>query len=337
MPGKDYYQILGVNRNATSKEIKQAYRRLARQHHPDVNPGNKAAEAKFKEINEAYEVLSDTEKRKKYDQFGENWQHAEQFTKAGRQQGAPWGFARGAEAPIFDFADFTFEGGDLGGIFDSLFRSPGGRQTIFRTARRPRRGEDIDHPIQVTLEEAYHGASRLIQIQAEAPCQLCTGTGFIQNKPCSACGGSGRMVSPRRLEVKIPPGVKDGSRIRIAGEGKAGYGGGPKGDLYLVVSVKPHKLFERKDSDLYVDVPVPLTTAVLGGEVDVPTLKGKLALKVPPETQNGRVFRLGGQGMPGLAGSTKGNLFAKVKVVLPTNLSQPEKEIFKQLKEIRPD
>jgi DnaJ-class molecular chaperone len=337
MPGKDYYQILGVSRNATDKEIKKAYRKLARQHHPDVNPGDKSAEAKFKEINKAYEVLSDQEKRKKYDQFGESWQSAEQFAKAGWQQEPQWGFGGGGAGPTFDFTEFTSESGDLGGIFESLFRSAGGRRTGFRTTRRPRRGEDIEHPIEVTLEEAYHGASRIIRMQVEVPCQVCAGTGVIQNRHCSACGGSGRMINPRKLEVKIPPGVKDGSRIRMAGEGRAGYGGGPKGDLHLVVSIKPHKLFERKNGDLYVEVSVPLTTAVLGGEIDIPTLKGKLALKIPPETQNGRLFRLTGQGMPNLSGSNKGNLFAKIKVILPTNLNQKEMEIFKQLKEIRLD
>lgn len=323
MPGKDYYQILGVPRNASEKEIKQAYRKLARQYHPDVNPGDKSAEAKFKEINEAYEVLSDPEKRRKYDQFGENWQYAEQFARAGAQQQARWGF--GGQEIKFDFGDFGGAGG-FGDIFDSILHEFGGRPS-----RRPRRGQDIEYPLEVTLEEAYRGTTRLIEIQSEEPCPTCGGKG------CRTCGGAGAFVRPRRLEVKIPPGVKQGSRVRIAGKGGPGYMGGEAGDLYLIISVKPDSRFQRTDDDLYVEVPVYLTDAILGGEVEVPTLDGKrLALKIPPETQNGKVFRLAGQGMPRLGNNTRGDLYAKVKVVLPTRLSQKEKELFQQLKALRP-
>jgi DnaJ-class molecular chaperone len=335
MASNDYYQVLGVGKNASEKEIKKAFRKLARQYHPDVNPGDKSAEEKFKEINAAYEVLSDSEKRKKYDQYGENWQYADQYAKAG-WQGTQYDFGRGG-GQGFDFTGFTTESGDLGDIFDSLFRGAGGRGSSFRSTRRPRRGEDIEHSIEVTLEEAYHGTTRLIQIQSEVPCQDCSGTGVVQNRRCSTCGGAGRMLKPRRLEVKIPAGVDNGSRVRMAGEGGEGHGGGKKGDLYLVISVQAHKLFDRKGGDLYVDVSVPLLTALLGSEVDVPTIKGKLSLKIPPETQNGRVFRLAGQGMPSLSSSNKGNLYAKVQVLLPTNLSQQEKEIFQKLRELQQD
>jgi DnaJ-class molecular chaperone len=329
MVGKDYYNILGVSRNATDKEIKQAYRKLARKYHPDVNPGDKSAEARFKEINQAYEVLSDPEKRKKYDQFGENWQYADQFARGAK--GFRWDSGRGRTSPIFDFGDFASEPGDLGGIFDSLFHDFGTRRRGFRATNRPKRGEDINYPVEVTLEEAYHGTTRLIQVQTEERCQLCSGGGIIGIRPCSACGGSGRVTRPRRLEIKIPPGVKDGSKIHVAAEGDTGY----KGDLYLVVSVKAHKIFERKDDDLHLEVPVPLTTAILGGEVEVSTLKGKLALNIPPETQNGRVLRLSEQGMPHLGNSTKGDLLAKIKVILPTNLIPREKELFKELSALR--
>ncbi|MDH5696549.1 MAG: DnaJ domain-containing protein [Dehalococcoidia bacterium] len=295
MAGKDYYSILGVNRGASEREIKQAYRRLARKHHPDVNPGDKSAEAKFKQINEAYEVLSDREKRQKYDQFGDQWQYADQFAQAGWQQAPSWNFSQGGTI-------FRFSEEEVGGLFDDLLR---GFTTGTHSRRaQPRRGRGIEHPVEVTLDEAYHGATRTLSLE-----------------------------NGKRLEVKIPPGVKDGSRVRIAGKGRQGYGG--VGDLYLVISVKPHPLFERRGDDLHVEVAVPLVVAMLGGEVQIPTLKGKLALKIPPETQNGRAFRLAGQGMPHLGNSARGDLLAKVKVVLPTNLTQQEKELLKQLAQLR--
>lgn len=325
MAGKDYYSILGISRNASEREIKQAYRKLARQYHPDVNSGDKSAEAKFKQINEAYEVLSDKEKRRKYDQFGDQWQYADQFAQARRQQ-----------TPFRDFSQaggqsFRFEEADLGSLFDGLF---GGG--IRRRQVRPRRGKDIRHPIEVTLEEAYHGTKRTITLQTEQPCPDCKGTGLMQNLPCSVCRGLGVVSGVKRLEVKIPSGVKNGSRVRVAGKGEPGYAGGASGDLYLVVSVKPHRLFERKGDDLYVEVAVPLAVAVLGGEVFVPSLKGELALKVPPETQNGRAFRLAGRGMPHLGNSSHGDLLAKVSVVLPTKLSEEEKKLFERLGQLRP-
>ena len=329
MAVKDYYSILGVNKNASQREIKQAYRRLARKHHPDVNPGDKSAEAKFKEINEAYEVLSDKEKRRKYDQYGDQWQYADQFARAGGQQTPFWDFSQAGGATKFHFGE-----GDLGSLFDELFGGIGAG--TFRRQAQPRRGRDIEHPVEVTLEEAYHGTARLLSLGVEEPCPGCQGTGRIQNMPCSVCRGSGVVSRVKRLEVRIPPGVKDGSRVRIAGKGGQGYGG-TRGDLYLVVSVKPHRLFERRGDDLYVEVAVPLTVAVLGGEVQVPTLKGKLALKIPPETQNGRAFRLSGQGMPHLGNSSRGDLLAKVNVVLPAKLSAEEKKLFEQIRQLRPN
>jgi len=326
MAGKDYYKILGVSRNASEKEIKQAYRRLARKHHPDLNPGDKSAEAKFKEINAAYEVLSNPEKRKKYDQFGEQWEYAEQFAKSGGQERVRWDFGKGGT---------TFEHGDpsgFGDIFSSLFGDSG----IGSRMRGPRRGQDIESTIEVSLEEAYHGSKRVVQLQIEEPCTACGGTGRVGNRVCTICNGAGGKVNPKRLEVKIPAGVRDGSRIRIAGEGVSGRAGGKKGDLYLVAKVLPHKLFERKGDDLYTEVSVPLATVMLGGEVRLPTLKGNLSLKIPPETQNGRVFRMAGKGMPQLGNSKYGNMFAKVKVVLPTNLTGEEKKLFERLRSLRP-
>jgi molecular chaperone DnaJ len=329
MAGKDYYKILGVNRGASEKEIKQAYRRLARKLHPDVNPGDKSAEAKFKEVNEAYEVLSDKEKRQKYDQYGDQWPYADQFAKAGWQETPFRGSSRTGGTRTFHFGE-----GDLGSLFDELFGSA--RTETFRRKAPPRRGRDIDYPVEVTLDEAYRGATRLLSLGVEEPCPGCGGTGLIQDMPCSACRGSGVVSRMKRLEVKIPPGVRDGSRVRIAGRGGQGYGGA-RGDLYLVISVKPHRLFERRGDDLYVEVAVPLTVAMLGGEVQVPTLKGKLALKIPAETQNGRTFRLTGQGMPHLGNSSRGDLLAKVNVVLPAKLSAEEKKLFEQFRQLRPN
>jgi DnaJ-class molecular chaperone len=327
MAGKDYYQILGLSRNASEKEIKQTYRRLARKHHPDLNPGDKSAEAKFKEINAAYEVLSDPEKRRKYDQFGNQWEYAEQFAKSEGRGRVRRDFGRGGT---------TFEYGDLSGfgdIFSSLFGDSG---VGSRIRRGPQRGQHMESTIEVTLEEAYHGSRRVIQLQTEELCTACGGTGRVGNRVCTICNGAGGKVIPRRLEIKIPAGVRDGSRIRIAREGGPGRAGGNKGDLYLVVKILPHKLFERKGDDLYTEVSVPLATAILGGEVGLPTLNGNLSLKIPPETQNGRVFRMAGKGMPVMSNTNYGNMFAKVKVVLPTNLTEEEKKLFERLRSLRP-
>ncbi len=330
MAAKDYYEILGINRTAAEKDVKQAYRKLARKWHPDVNPGDKSAEEKFKAINRAFEVLSDPEKRKKYDQYGERWEQADQFARA-EAQGGTSGFPGGGRT-TFEFEGMPGEGED---ILESLFGRgfQGGRM---RGARRTRRGEDVEQPVEIALEEAFNGTTRLLQTQAEEACPNCAGLGSVQKKPCPMCRGSGKVLRPKRLEVKIPPGVKDGSRVRVAGEG--GVGAGPRGDLYLVVKVLSHPQFERLDGDLNVEVPVPLTKAVLGGEVEVPTLKGKkIVLRIPPETQNAKVFRLAGQGMPHLGANGKGDLYAKVKVVLPAGLTSEEKSLFEELRKHRPE
>ena len=331
MAGKDYYNILGVKRDASEKEIKQSYRKLARKYHPDVNPGDKSAEAKFKEMNEAHEVLSDKKKRQKYDKYGDQWQHADQFEQAERQQKAYRGFGKGGAGTRFHFAEGGL--GDLDSLFEEMLG--GSRTGASRRRTQPRRGQDVEASVEVTLEEAYHGATRTLSLQVDEPCSNCEGSGWIQNVPCSACRGAGAVRRMKRLEVKIPLGVKNSSRIRIAGKGQPGYGG-PSGDLYLITSVKTHQQFERRGDDLYVTTPVPLTVAILGGEIQVPTLKGKVALQIPPETQNGRVFRLTGQGMPHLGNSSRGNLLAKANIVLPTKLSPQEKDLFKQLSELRP-
>ena len=327
MANKDYYGILGVSRTAGDKEVKQAYRRLARKYHPDVNPGDKSSEARFKEINEAYEVLSDPEKRKRYDQYGEQWQFADQFAKAG--QNVKWDFGKQGAYGTFEADDL----GDLGDIFGGMFR---GFATGAGTAGRTARPRSVEHPVDVSLEEAFQGTKRVIQVQSEELCPTCGGTGRVARGRCTTCGGSGRLLKPRRLEVKIPPGVTDGSKVRIAGQGSQ-TPGGSRGDLYLIVRVLPHQVFERKGDDLHTEIGIPLVTAMLGGEVAVPTLKGKVAMKIPPETQNGKVFRLTAQGMPHLNDSSRGDLFAKVRVVLPSGLTQQERKLFEQLKTYRPN
>jgi curved DNA-binding protein len=310
MDYKDYYKILGVDRKADEKEIKKAYRRLARQYHPDVNPGDKAAEARFKEINEANEVLSDAEKRRKYDELGQNYQRWQQ---AG---GAPGGF---------DWSRWTTTGpggtrveyGDIGDLGD-LFGGAGGFSDFFETlfggmgtaAGRPGQGamrsRDLEHEVEVTFEEAFRGAQRIVEMDG------------------------------RRLEVKIPAGVKTGSRVRMAGEGLPGGKSGQHGDLYLRINVLPHPTFERRDDDLYCEVPVDLFTALLGGEARVPTLSGPLVLRIPAGTQSGRTFRLAGQGMPKLRkASERGDLYARVRVMLPEKLSDREQKLVREWVQIR--
>jgi DnaJ-class molecular chaperone len=327
MAKKDYYAILGVKRGASDKEIRQAYRRLARKYHPDVNAGDKAAEAKFKEINAAYEVLSDAKKRRKYDLYGDQWQYADQFEQARRQGGQRWSWSgRGVPFGGFDPGDLGF--GDLGDLLGGLFKG---------TRPRSGRGENVQHMAEVSLAEAYQGTTRVLNMQAEEPCSTCGGSGKLVGAVCHVCQGSGVTMRSRRLEVKIPPGVTDGSRVRVAGEGPrpSGRGGGARGDLYLVISVRPHERFSRRGDDLHTEVDVPLLDAVLGGEVAVPTLKGKAMLKIPPLTQNGRVFRLAGLGMPHLGSSARGDLYAKVEVILPAELSPEERELFEKLKKAR--
>lgn len=323
MSAKDYYSILGVDKKATAKEIKQAYRKLARKYHPDVNPGNKDAEAKFKEINAANEVLSDPEKRKKYDQYGENWQYAEQYAKSGAQPGGQqtyWTYSTGGKP--FDFNDVS--SGDYGNIFDSILGDFSQKRS-----RRSMRGRDYEYPVEVSLEEVYKGATRVLEMEAEELCPSCKGEG------CPKCGKIGRVLRPQRIEVKVPPGVKDGSRVRIAGKGGLGTRGGESGDLYLLISVQPDKRFQRNGDDVTVEIYVPLVDVILGGEVEVPMLAGKkLVLKIPPETQNGKIFRLAGQGIPHLNKEGSGDLYAKVAVVLPSKLSNREKELFAELKKI---
>jgi DnaJ-class molecular chaperone len=320
MEFKDYYKTLGVAKTASEKEIKQAFRKLARKLHPDVNPGDKSAESRFKEVNEAYEVLGDPEKRKKYDELGANWRMYEQ---AGAQPGGAGPFAGGFNVggtggrggyrtmtqeemeELFGdqnpFSDFftTFFGGGMGG-------GPRGGST--RVRQRP--GRDIENEIELSLEDAYHGTTQRLALTQDG--------------------------HRRTVDVRFPAGVVTGSRVRVSGEGEQGVGGGQSGHLYLRVRLTPHPVFELKDRDLHVRVSVPLTTVVLGGEADVQTLSGKPArLRIPPLTQNGQVFRLKGYGMPAVGKpDEKGDLYARVDVQLPTNLSAEEREHYEALRRL---
>lgn len=316
MEYRDYYKVLGVSKNATEKEIKQAYRKLARKYHPDVNPGDRESEERFKEINEAHEVLTDPEKRKKYDQFGKDWQRYQQ--SGGQSGGFNWEeyFSQGTRArqsaggPRVEYVDANEFFGDSRGFsdfFETLFGGMGGARSGSawqeRPSARPRRAQDHEQRVDVTLEEAFAGSNRVLELDG------------------------------RRLEVKIPPGVRTGSKIRVPGEIGKNIPGQQAGDLFLKVNVLPHKIFERKENDLYCEVPVDVYTAVGGGEIDVPTLKGTtLSLRIPPETQGGRTFRLQGQGMPTLRNpSERGDLYVKIRIVLPTPLTDKEKAAFKEL------
>lgn len=325
----DLYSVLGVKRDASEKEIRQAFRRLARQYHPDVNPGNADAEARFKEINAAYEVLSDAENRKKYDQYGDQWQHADQIEEMRRQQGARGGFGGfrqhgggpgAGQAFEFDLNDLQDLGG---GAFEQMFRRGAGRQ----------RGRDVESVARITLEEAYQGTTRTVEVrEGRETCRICGGSGRIAGATCHACRGTGSAAPLKRIEVTIPAGAQNGMRIRVPGRGEAGAGGGVSGDLYLLVEVRAHARFERRGDDLYVDVDVPVADAALGGEVRVPTLKGRaLALTIPAGTQAGKVFRLAGQGMPRARGGF-GDLHAKVRLVLPEQLTKEQRELFERLR-----
>ena len=323
MEFKDYYATLGVTKGSTEKEIKQAFRKLARKHHPDVNPGDKAAESKFKEINEAYEVLGDTAKRKKYDELGANWRAYEQAERAGGPNpfagqwnagggsgGQGGGFRTmsqeemeemfGDQNPFSDFFTTFFGGGGFGQRESS---ARGGS----RARARQRPGRDVEHDIELSLEDAYNGSTRRLSLKHDG--------------------------HARTVDVRIPAGVGDGSRVRISGEGESGTGGAASGDLYLRVRLAAHPLFERKGRDLYVKAPLPVTTAVLGGEVEVPTISGKsVRLKIPALTQNGQVFRLKGYGMPAVGkNDEKGDAYARAEIQLPAQLSPEERTHYEAL------
>ncbi|WKN30423.1 J domain-containing protein [Porifericola rhodea] len=304
---KDYYKILGVDKSASQDAIKKAYRKLAVKYHPDKNPDNKEAEEKFKDIAEAYEVLKDPEKRKRYDELGANWKYYQQHgpdpgwgSFGGRPQGSRVQF-EGDLNDLFGNSGFSdFFESFFGGFGGSAGRRSGGFgfQQAFK-------GQDLEAQISITLEEAYHGATHLIHVNGQ------------------------------KIRIKLKPGLEDGKTLRIKGKGGPGQEGGPAGDLYLHVSVSPHQQFERKGRDLYTDLPIDLYTAILGGKVEVNTLKGKIKINIVEGTENGKTLRLKGLGMPVEDSDTKGDLYAKVMVNLPKNLSEEERKLFEKLKSMR--
>lgn len=344
---KDYYKILGVSKGADPKAIKQAYRRLAQKYHPDKNPGKDAAE-RFREVNEAYEVLSDPEKRRRYDALGADWQRYAREGFAGFRPGAErdfggfrvhFGGGRPGGADLGEFSEF-FKAffGDLGLRADPFEEVGFGRRGPFTRGRaRGARGQDLETPVEITLEEAYRGTRRTFELQREEPCAVCGGSGTLGREACGSCGGTGTVPRHRRIEVKIPPGVRDGSRVRVAGEGGVGTGGEPSGDLYLSVKVAPHPIFERREDDLHAEIPITVSEAALGAEIEVPTLRGKVSMKIPPETSSGKTFRLPGYGMPRLRGGGQGDAYVRVRVVLPQRLTARERELFAELGRLRPD
>lgn len=311
MEYKDYYKILDVDRTADEKEIKKAYRRLARQYHPDMKPGDKAAEARFKEINEANEVLSDAEKRRKYDELGQNYQRWQQTGQPGGFDWSQWtggGRPGGTRVEYGDVQDLNdlFGGAGFSDFFQAIFGGmAGGRPGAARAARARPTAHDIEQEVEITLEEAFRGAQRLMELDGN------------------------------RLEVKIPAGVKTGSKVRVAGEGLPVGRGNVRGDIYLVIKVLPHPTFERRGDDLHCEAPVDMFTALLGGEARVPTLASPVALRVPPGTQAGRTFRLTGQGMPKLRSEQRGDLYAKVRIALPEKLSEREVQLVREWAQLR--
>jgi molecular chaperone DnaJ len=344
MAKRDYYEILGVAKNASEADLKKAFRRLAMKYHPDRNPGDKSAEEHFKEAKEAYEVLTDPQKRAAYDQFG----HA--------GVGGAAGGARGGAS----FSDI-FED-----IFGDIFGGGrGGGSRVYR-------GSDLQYNLELTLEEAVFGTEVKIRVPSlvecgechgsgaekgttpetcptcggvgqvrmqqgffsvQQTCPRCHGTGRIITSPCHACHGQGRVEEHKTLSVKVPAGVDSGDRIRLSGEGEAGLNGGPPGDLYVQIHVKPHKLFTRKGNDLLCEVPISFATAALGGELEIPTLDGRVNLKIPEETQSGRLFRLRGKGVKSVHGGAQGDLICRVSVETPVNLTRRQKELLRELDE----
>lgn len=351
MAKRDYYEVLGIEKSASDAEIKKAYRRLARQYHPDVNPGDKSAEEKFKEANEAYEVLSDQDKRQRYDQFGH----------AGTDPNGFGGFGGAG-------ADF----GGFGDIFDMFFGGATGQRT-----RGPQQGADLRLDIDITFEEAAFGVEKDIELprmencekckgtgakpgtkpdtcsrcngtgqvkmtqrtplghfQTIKTCPDCEGTGKIISSPCPDCRGTGKTRKVRKLHIKIPAGVDTGSRIRLSGEGEPGIKGGPNGDLYVYIEVRPHKLFDRHGDDLYLEMPVTIVQAALGAEIKVPTLEGTATLKVPEGTQTHTTFRMRGQGITHLRGSGRGDMHVKLVVVTPSKLNDEQRQALKNFAKV---
>jgi molecular chaperone DnaJ len=369
MPKEDFYELLGVAKNVSEEELKKAYRKKAVQYHPDKNPGNKQAEEMFKKISHAYEVLKDPEKRAAYDRYG----HAA-FEGPGAGAGPRGGASGGGgfHDPFDIFREVFGQqgGGGGGGIFDEMFGGGGGGRDGSRD------GSDLRYDLEITLEEAARGVEKEISFRKLATCERCEGSGaepgskrvtcptcrgagqvrrsggiivFTQTcptcggsgmkieKPCTVCRGEGRVAKTTKLNVRIPPGVDTGSRLRSVGNGEAGSAGGAAGDLYIVLSVKEHELFERQGDDLFCEIPIKFTLATLGGTIEVPTLFGKASLKIPSATQSGTTFRLRDKGMPSLRGGRQGDQLVRVQVEVPQSLTSEQKKILEEFARISGD
>ncbi len=335
---KDYYKSLGVARTATDAEIKKAFRKLAREYHPDVAKNKKQAEEKFKEINEAYEVLGDPAKRKKYDELGANWSSGADFRPPpGWENFTRGGGGGGRSAGGNQEYEFHFGGTGFSDFFEQLFGSGGARAGGF--GRRggftdeslaAERGEDIEGDIMVTLEEATTGSVRSVSVRHAVPCETCGGTGQKGRNVCNVCGGTGQVSRTETYQVKIPPGVTEGQRLRIAGRGEAGVGGGAAGDLFLRVRLAKHPDFEVEDHNLIYEAEVAPWEAVLGANISVPTLNGRVNIKIPPGTQSGQKLRVRERGLP-LRGGAKGDLIVVTRVEVPAKVTDSERKLWEQL------
>ena len=333
---KDYYAILGVPKGAPEKDIKSAYRKLARKWHPDANPDNaRQAEEKFKDIQEAYEVLGDPEKRKKYDVLGSDWQRAareaDQQRSYRQAQGADFGGFNG-------FSGTGTPGGASGfsDFFDMFFSGIGRPRTAGSgPGASQQRGEDLESTIELALHDAFEGGRKSVTLQVEDACPRCHGTGTDRNRVCPQCHGIGRFRETKKFDVTIPRGVRDGQRIRLAGQGASGPGGGPRGDLFLVVHLAGDDRYERKGDDLYLDLPVSIYDLILGAEVRVPTMNGDVTMTIPAGTQNNKMLRLSGKGMPKLKDAGYGDEYVRLIGQLPTNLTDKEQKLFHELAGIR--
>lgn len=341
---QDYYKILGLERNATEKDIRNAYRKLARKHHPDLQPPDKKEEAEkeFKMINEAYEVLKDKEKRSRYDRLGANWEHGDEFNAHQRYQqqqrpGNGWSQAAYGSGD-FDGFSFSFGGEEGAGSFSDFFESifggaftGGGGAT--RRSRRPRRGVDVEAELEVTLEEIYQGREKQLQFSMQDLCDKCGGTGQLGNSFCQACGGSGHTSAAKTIKLKVPRDSRHGKKIRLKGQGGDAEAGGERGDLYLKIKVLPHPLFTLKGDDVEAKVTVYPWQAVLGGKITAPTLDGSVRVTIPPQTHNGHRMRLRGKGMPRKGGG-HGDLYLQVNLDIPAKIEPEAEELYRKLAEI---
>lgn len=336
---KDYYETLEIKRSATAEEIKAAYRKLARKFHPDLNKDNPAAEARFKEVQEAYEVLSDPGKRRQYDAIGSGYRQGMEFQM-------PSGFDRRAGTGAGATTTDGFGSGGFSEFFEMLFG--GGRA---RTAQRaasargaasgmgagvaPNRGSDVETQLPISIEDAYTGVTRRVRIRINAACPACEGSGIVAGSRCGSCDGRGMLPQNRNVELKIPPGIKDGARLRLGGQGEPSPApGGKSGDLFVKIQYQPHSVFTIKGRNVYVDLPVAPWEAVLGGEVDVPTLDGPVKMKLPPGSQNGVKMRLKSRGMPNPEGGAKGDEIVRIEILIPTEVSDRERHLFRQLRDV---